>query len=195
MKITSVLLAAVGAVGLASSAHADTFLLNLINPTVDTSASYDLGFTATGTSVTLTDGGYQLPADTQFIDNSVVASGGSTNLLVQTWAFTPAASGSEANQYSDGTSVNELNFGGVTQGSYDEFSQTFTTTPGTTYVYSFNVPEFEGNPDGFFVSVSDATVASAVPEPSTWATMILGFFGVGFMGYRKQRNGSSFRLA
>jgi hypothetical protein len=27
---------------------------------------------------------------------------------------------------------------------------------------------------------------SAVPEPSTWAMMILGFFGVGFMAYRRK---------
>jgi len=32
----------------------------------------------------------------------------------------------------------------------------------------------------------DASVASAIPEPSTWAMMILGFFGVGFMSYRRK---------
>ena len=32
----------------------------------------------------------------------------------------------------------------------------------------------------------DASVASAIPEPSTWAMMILGFFGVGFMAYRRK---------
>jgi hypothetical protein len=30
-----------------------------------------------------------------------------------------------------------------------------------------------------------ATVMTAVPEPSTWAMMILGFVGVGFMAYRR----------
>jgi hypothetical protein len=29
-------------------------------------------------------------------------------------------------------------------------------------------------------------VAAAVPEPSTWAMMILGFFGLGFMAYRRK---------
>ena len=29
-------------------------------------------------------------------------------------------------------------------------------------------------------------VASAVPEPSTWAMMILGFAGIGFMAYRRK---------
>jgi hypothetical protein len=35
---------------------------------------------------------------------------------------------------------------------------------------------------------------SAVPEPSTWAMMILGFFGVGFMAYRRKSQ-TSLRLA
>jgi hypothetical protein len=34
----------------------------------------------------------------------------------------------------------------------------------------------------------DAT--SAVPEPATWAMMILGFLGVGLMGRRKRRKDS-----
>jgi hypothetical protein len=35
--------------------------------------------------------------------------------------------------------------------------------------------------DGVFTAAVDA-----VPEPSTWAMMILGFFGVGFMAYRRR---------
>jgi PEP-CTERM motif len=30
-----------------------------------------------------------------------------------------------------------------------------------------------------------AILTAAVPEPSTWAMMILGFMGIGFMAYRK----------
>ena len=37
---------------------------------------------------------------------------------------------------------------------------------------------------------------TAVPEPQTWAMMILGFCGVGFMAYRRKRaGGASLRLA
>ncbi len=36
--------------------------------------------------------------------------------------------------------------------------------------------------------IADAFVAVAtVPEPSTWAMMIVGFAGIGFMGYRRSR--------
>jgi PEP-CTERM motif len=44
---------------------------------------------------------------------------------------------------------------------------------------------FEANPQG---------IPSAVPEPSTWAMMILGFFGIGVMVYRRKSK-PSFRLA
>jgi hypothetical protein len=43
------------------------------------------------------------------------------------------------------------------------------------------------------IDVSTVTMSS-VPEPSTWAMMILGFVGVGFMAYRRKSQ-SSFRLA
>jgi hypothetical protein len=43
-----------------------------------------------------------------------------------------------------------------------------------------------------FETITPATnvigIASAVPEPSTWAMMILGFAGVGFMTYRRRKN-------
>jgi hypothetical protein len=42
---------------------------------------------------------------------------------------------------------------------------------------------------------SFTTGVGAVPEPSTWAMMLLGFAGVGFMAYRKKQNGSALRIA
>jgi hypothetical protein len=38
-------------------------------------------------------------------------------------------------------------------------------------------------------------ITAGVPEPSTWAMMILGFVGLGFMAYRKKPSGSALRLA
>ena len=177
MKFSTSLAALVAAVGISSAAHA-TELLNLVNPPGGTSASYNLVFTATSSSSTLTDGGYQLPGFTQFTNNVLVDLAGGGNLLGQTWSFTPAPSGSDTDQYYDGTSVNALDFGGVSEGSYDEYSQTFATIAGDTYAYSFDVPNFDNNPDGFFVDVSNAETGG-VPEPTTWAMMVGGIFGLG----------------
>jgi hypothetical protein len=38
-------------------------------------------------------------------------------------------------------------------------------------------------------------IAAPVPEASTWAMMILGFFGIGFMAYRRKQNGSALSVA
>jgi len=53
------------------------------------------------------------------------------------------------------------------------------------------------NPNGY-PGVNPGSVLinmSAVPEPSTWAMMVLGFMGVGFLAYRRKQNGHQFRLA
>jgi hypothetical protein len=39
-----------------------------------------------------------------------------------------------------------------------------------------------------FVTATVTTGVSGVPEPSTWAMMILGFAGVGFMAYRRRKS-------
>ena len=37
-------------------------------------------------------------------------------------------------------------------------------------------------------------VFAAIPEPSTWAMMLLGFAGLGFAGYRKTRKAVSIEV-
>jgi PEP-CTERM motif len=44
-------------------------------------------------------------------------------------------------------------------------------------------------------SVGTVAAIASVPEPSTWAMMLLGFFGIGFMAYRRKQNGAALRLA
>jgi hypothetical protein len=51
-----------------------------------------------------------------------------------------------------------------------------------------------GDTNAGFTVTGTFSVAS-VPEPSTWAMMILGFAGVGFMAYRRKQNGSALHLA
>lgn len=49
-------------------------------------------------------------------------------------------------------------------------------------------------PSGGLNFSGDITTVAAVPEPATWAMMMLGFLGVGFIAYRR-RAGSSLRIA
>jgi hypothetical protein len=91
-----------------------------------------------------------------------------------------------------------------------------------TLLLTFNlsaqsVSEITGSPTSFTADGTDATFfnlsslapglnivtdtgagvvfTAAVPEPSTWAMMILGFCGVGFMAYRRKPSGPALRLA
>ena len=61
---------------------------------------------------------------------------------------------------------------------------------------STGLPSFDATPDEFDVELDSATedigssfnflqVKGAIPEPSTWAMMLLGFAGLGYVGYRK----------
>ena len=70
----------------------------------------------------------------------------------------------------------------------------FADTPA---VYTFNGGTLSLLINDLDVSVGGSTnvsglftVTSAFPEPSTWAMMILGFFGVGFMAYRRKGQGA-----
>jgi PEP-CTERM motif len=51
--------------------------------------------------------------------------------------------------------------------------------------------------DALSVTVSDTSSVAAVPEPSTWAMMVLGFGGLGFLSYRRtqRKGGVNFRFA
>jgi hypothetical protein len=51
-----------------------------------------------------------------------------------------------------------------------------------------------GYPTAGYWTASFPTI-TAVPEPATWAMMILGFAGVGFMAYRRKHNGAALSVA
>ena len=50
-------------------------------------------------------------------------------------------------------------------------------TPGASYIWIWGL-----KPDQIFT-----LEISAVPEPSTWAMMLVGFAGLGFLGYRQRQ--------
>jgi hypothetical protein len=71
------------------------------------------------------------------------------------------------------------------------------TTSWEVFGVILNDPQFR--PTGFELSDLNNGVIGlplgAVPEPSTWAMMILGFAGVGFMSYRRSRKDQVLALA
>jgi Ca2+-binding RTX toxin-like protein len=69
-------------------------------------------------------------------------------------------------------------------------SENYTTVPGssTNGVVSFVDYDTGVNTlvEANFTNITVTGAVAAVPEPSTWAMMILGFIGVGFMAYRRK---------
>jgi hypothetical protein len=66
------------------------------------------------------------------------------------------------------------------------------TGPSGTFAFQLVYGECCGPPAQLHISLP--LITNAVPEPSTWAMMILGFAGVGFLGYRRKSR-ATFRLA
>ena len=71
-------------------------------------------------------------------------------------------------------------FGTATDGNYQLAFDIGTTA----YTGLATVVGVDGNQE--ITTISFNPVVAAVPEPSTWAMMILGFVGVGFMTYRRK---------
>jgi PEP-CTERM motif len=97
--------------------------------------------------------------------------------------------------------------------AYDAISQTILTQIGDVYRISFNLNGGGGGPNYSRLSTNgDVTdtggngidvlvyaqaglpIAGSVPEPSTWAMLILGFVGIGFMAYRRKPSAPQLRL-
>ncbi len=190
LSAAAVLIAGVVLLG-TSSARAVT-LLSLVNPPTTVGTLYDFSFTATALATEIWIGGYDDPAFEYVFDVSV-ALGGGANLLGESWVFTPARTGSEAIE-----SKGLLTFGDISPGNYDTFSQIFATTPGDTYLLSFHFANsldgssFSSDSSGLLVTTSSGVARTlAVPELSTWTMAILGFMGLGLVGYRRRRKTES----
>jgi hypothetical protein len=84
-----------------------------------------------------------------------------------------------------------LNIGGVdyvhAPGETITATQTFTVAPYAIPVnFDLYYVEAQGSPAVLDLRLPGARLTDPIPEPSTWAMMILGFFGIGFMAYRRK---------
>jgi hypothetical protein len=115
--------------------------------------------------------------------------GSSSNFGVQD-SITASAAG-ESQLFTSTNNGNQENL-------WEEETLDFTATGSSTTI------SLLGNtiPNGVFIGLDtvdleqiSGPVTSAVPEPSTWAMMILGFCGLGFMAYRRKQSGSALSVA
>jgi PEP-CTERM motif len=72
-------------------------------------------------------------------------------------------------------------------GAYPLFA-VWSNAPGDGYSAAFT-----GKLDGveYYNIEGGATVSGAVPEPSTWAMLLLGFAGLGYAGYRQAKTSAA----
>jgi hypothetical protein len=168
------LVAATGPVGAAT--------LTLTNPPTQSDTPETVVFRATGAESIVAVAGYQVNDIEKVTNNRVTLSSGGPNLLGSTWRARFAALGSDAYTFDDRSSVPALAFAAQNPLYMDTFWQEFATTPGDTYTYSFgywnNTTRKGATPSALVVTFA------AVPEPSTWAMLLLGFAGLVFAGRR-----------
>ena len=91
-----------------------------------------------------------------------------------------------------GEIVGDYVTGGVMHGFLDNAGTFTTLDPTGSTATTINGINDSGTVVGFYVNANGATIGTEgtmVPEPSTWAMMLAGFAGLGFLGYRKVRQG------
>jgi hypothetical protein len=176
---------AAAALATAPSAASATTLFDKTNLADQTNTPESLVFTPGSTSTTLSIGGFNVPSFINLTDIELTR--GTTNVLGQTFTFTSAGAGcTDASQGGPGAfGTNNISLGSVCVGVNDTFSQTISTTPGELLVLRFLLSNSNA-PNGLLITASDAT--TGVPEPATWAMMLLGFGAVGLsLRFRRKK--------
>ena len=202
MRKTALFLAATtAALTLAAPASAAT-LLDVTNLPVQSVIPQTLTFTATSTSTTIDFQGYQLPGSLTLVNIFFAATGTTPstadNLFGLHYTYTPSSCPSPFHAFEGSDTpafgANNLVFQGGCEGVYDSLAQTVATTIGTSYTLRFSLSNSDAGPNGLRIFATDAAVTGAVPEPATWAMMLLGFGGIG-MAIRRRRNRRLMQIA
>lgn len=191
---------AMGVMAGAPMAKADVFTFNFNGPNVSGTGTFDATLVSTGLyqvtdatgSITDNDGANAGTFTITGVDSSPNPSFTTTNNL-----YYPA--GPNSNQGYNNTS-SFLDTGGITLSAINttsgtpEFINLFDLSNSYGLANSIDDPNGTG-PAGPPVNEAITTFeVAAVPEASTWAMMLLGFLGVGFLAYRRN-DASAIRLA
>jgi len=95
-----------------------------------------------------------------------------------------------ASLYIDGNPCTLLCFPGQTTETTG-----FFTLPAGSHNFVLTYVESNGSPSDLIFNTGRVSFSSTVPEPSTWAMMLIGFAGVGFVAYRRTKKSSAAFLA
>ncbi len=158
---------------LAAMANADakTFEWTLTGPLTSLGGVPDAG--AGTLTASLTGGNWEVDSISGLLGTGVITGlsgfAGADNLL-----FPQRATYLDTNGLSVSTTLGDINIAG--------FFSIGTTPSGNAY------GEYLSN-GGF--GVGTFSVSSAVPEPSTWAMMLIGFGGIGYLASRKLKTKTS----
>jgi hypothetical protein len=127
--------------------------------------------------------------ETAFMNNELSVPGDSTSAffhIAATWTSSGLTSGNLSSD--DGSTLfiggtNLVNMAGEQNAQTQIFStgQVFNGAALDLYYVEGN-----GAPSLLDLNISGGNLTAPLPEASTWAMMILGFFGVGFMAYRRK---------
>jgi hypothetical protein len=194
MRFRSVSLTVLFFLASASASYADVFNFDFNGPSVSGTGTFTGSLQSPGVyDITAASGSITDSADspsTYTISGATTSPdfGSADNLL-----YFPAGPNSNqgyanTSSYLDTGGITLSTFGGVIFNLYD-------------FQNAYGLANSTDDPSGGLggppinEAIDNFSVTAAVPEPSTWAMMILGFFGLGFMAYRRKQSGPSLRLA
>jgi hypothetical protein len=185
-----------GAINFSTSAFGYTLLVNTSQskPVVGSATAPQLDLTFTATTAGSASDVFLYASDTDFLTSGNFLltlggtnSGGSGSEIGRAWGGTnnTALSFSLANLIATEGPLSGASFSGLTSGSFLAGVSPYSLTIGM---------DISRSTAGTSTGDLNFSVAP-VPEPSTWAMMILGFAGIGFMAYRRKQNGTALRIA
>jgi hypothetical protein len=90
----------------------------------------------------------------------------------------------------NGTAISSVFSADSLTNGWRYYSTTFTSPLAALYDFALNFQGGGSTAADFVVDnvsiTSVPSIAAAIPEPSTWAMMLFGFAGIGFMAYRRR---------
>jgi hypothetical protein len=185
-----------GAITMLATASGYSVLVNTSQsfPAIGSAANpqLDVNFTATSSGAAAplfflaSDNNFNLLSGGPFqLALGGTTSAGSSPVSGFAWGGTSNTALSEGNLFSSVGPLTGTSFAQTVSGTFMPAVNPFSLTIGA-----------EITRDEAGTSTGDLNLRmGTVPEPSTWAMMILGFCGIGFMAYRRKQNGAAFRIA